>query len=198
MNFKLIIMGTLFSLQGCSQKQNTMITQNPDITAANVVDKIAAQVKPFRVQPLYDLDINQSWCYAVILVNDIPVYTNFEDVLVGTGVNINNVILKSGTQKVTYRLYPVDEYKGEKIPTLINETEMGLKVKTYDNLAEEIQKQLIMKVLTPSTTPSGSIGPSLSGKAFYEGSFSFEAEVPYQLPGWENSQDLRKLDLAEL
>ena len=41
----------LLSLQSCSQK--TMITQNPNITADNLVEEIAKQVKHYNYEPIY-------------------------------------------------------------------------------------------------------------------------------------------------
>ncbi|WP_136669406.1 hypothetical protein [Flavobacterium sp. H122] len=50
---------------------------------------------------------------------------------------------------------------------------------------------------TPMSNPTNSMEVPvslLSGKKYYEGSFTFNAKVPYELKGWSESQDLRKLD----
>ncbi|WP_136669404.1 hypothetical protein [Flavobacterium sp. H122] len=176
------------------------MTQNPDITANNIVDKIVNEVKTYSDYTRYYLDIEQSWCHAEIFVNDIPAYNNFEDELIASTESINHLILKSGLQKVTYKLYPVGEHEGEIIPTLTNDTEMKITAEWQDFYKHEkqgeagVQSTPMSKPVNPMEEPIS----LLSGKKYYENSFTFNAVVPYELKGWSESQDLRKLDQKEL
>lgn len=199
MKLKFIVFGILISLNSCSQKTEIKMTQNPDITANNIVDKIEAEVKTYADYTRYYLDIEQNWCQSEIFVNDIPVY---KDYTFGghTGVSINHVILKSGLQKVTYKLYPVGEHEGEKIPNFINETEMKITAEWQDFYKLEKQGEAGVQS-TPMSKPANSMEVPVSllaGKKYYENSFTFNAVVPYELKGWSESQDLRKLDQKEL
>ncbi|WP_136669403.1 hypothetical protein [Flavobacterium sp. H122] len=173
--------------------------QNPDITAKNIVDKIEADVKTYTEYTRYYLDVKQGWCQSEIFVNDIPVYQDYSN---GghTGVSINHVILKSGLQKVNYKLYPVGEYEGENYPTFINETEMEVTAEWQDFYKHEKQGESGVHIAPMSKPANSMVEPVslLSGKKYYEGSFTFNAVVPYELKGWSESQDLRKLDPKEL
>lgn len=200
MKLKFIVFGILISLNSCSQKKEIKMIQNPDITANNIVDKIEAKVKTYSDYTRYYLDIRQSWCHTEIFVNDIPVYSDFNHALVASTESINHVILKSGLQKVTYKLYPVGEHEGENIPTLTNDTEMKITAEWQDFYKLEKQGDAMVHS-TPLSNPSNPMEEPvslLSGKKYYEGSFTFNAIVPYELKGWNDSQDLRKLDQKDL
>ena len=200
MKLKLIVLGMLISLNSCSQKTEIKMTQNPDIKANNIVDKIYAEVKTYADYTRYYLDIEQSWCHAEIFVNDIPVHKDFNNALIASTKSINHVILKSGLQKVTYKLYPVGEHEGEIISTLTNDTEMKITAEWQDFYKLEKQGTAMVQS-TPMSNPSNPMEEPvslLSGKKYYEGSFTFNAIVPYELKGWSESQDLRKLDQKDL
>ena len=49
-----------------------------EITANNIVEKIASQVKHYPQEPYYYIYIENSLCIYEILVNDVPVVKNFE------------------------------------------------------------------------------------------------------------------------
>ena len=62
-------MGT--SLQSCYQKKETMINQNPTITAENIVDEIAKQVKHYPAEKIYKLNYTNQDCFFKLYINDI-------------------------------------------------------------------------------------------------------------------------------
>jgi hypothetical protein len=62
---------------------------------------------------------------------------------------------------------------------------------------------MINEFVTPITLTKDEYGNDIenfiaTGKDYYEGSFTFEAKTPYELEGFENVQNLRKLDAKEL
>ena len=57
----------LLSLQSCSQK--TMITQNPNITANNLVEEIAKQVSHYNYEPIYEVYFEFGYCYIELYIN---------------------------------------------------------------------------------------------------------------------------------
>ena len=70
-----LILFLLLSLQSCSQK--TMITQNPTITANNLVEEIAKQVSHYNYEPIYQVDFEFGHCYIELYINDILSYKNY-------------------------------------------------------------------------------------------------------------------------
>ncbi|MHC0444266.1 hypothetical protein ACWA1F_02585 [Flavobacterium sp. 3-218] len=179
---------------GCSQNKTEIIMQNPEITEKNIVDKLASNVKHYKKESMYQLLIKSNWCSSEILVNDIPVYKNFQKPLDAPTQDINNCIFKSGIQKVTVRLYPVGNYKDENIDKFIPETSMSIIVNEYDKKTDkdtEIGKfATVKKGLNEDNRPI-IIGNS---KTYYEASFTFEAEVPYAIENFENARDLKDWD----
>jgi hypothetical protein len=201
----------LIMLQACGQDKkkketknptkDTEITRNMEITAQNFVDKMVAQVPNFKEHPFYYLRISQNYCVYEILVNDFPVEKNYGLGVAATPIEINHAILKSGPQKVTYRLYPIndlekEEFEGsESIPTLIPETNIRIKVirvndqRKYDSTSDEN-----IVITHHSVNKKGTEKFIASGQKYYEFSFTFDAKVPYENKGWSDGQDLTKLD----
>ena len=168
--------------------------QNPEITEKNIVDKLASNVKHYKKESMYQLLIKSNWCSSEILVNDIPVYKNFRKPLDGPTQDINNCIFKSGSQKVTVRLYPVGNYKDENIDKFIPETSMSIVVNEYDKKTDKETE--IGKFTTVKNGLDEDNRPIIVGisKTYYEASFTFEAEVPYEIENFENARDLREWD----
>lgn len=69
----------LTALQSCSQKKETMIKQNPTITADNIVEEINKQVKHYDKEVMYKFRIESKYAFVEVLINDIPVYKNKPD-----------------------------------------------------------------------------------------------------------------------
>ncbi|MDO6855324.1 hypothetical protein Q4599_17210 [Cellulophaga lytica] len=170
------------------------------------VDSIAAQVKHYPKEPIYYLRINQLNCIYEILVNGEIVTGNYSLMQYASATEINRAILKSGPQTITYRLYPVGDLvkdeigEGETITTLLNSTEISIDVirvddiNTYESITDD--EKLVVKHQSKKNKETGSfIG---AGLPYYEHTFTFNAQVPYELEGWTNGIDLRKLDQKKL
>ncbi|WP_289064302.1 hypothetical protein [uncultured Zobellia sp.] len=176
-----------------------------DINATNVVDYMAAQVKTYDKHPMYAIRPLQNNCIFTILVNGELLYKEFTLEKAGTPIMLNSLILKTGEQTLTYRLYPigdlmVQEYgKGETVTTLKKNTSMSLKIIRYDDfktgrgLSDEI-------IIAEHTSPlkKGTREFIGAGLPYYEHTITFNAEVPYENAGWTNGQDLSKFDEEEL
>ncbi|CAM3860091.1 MULTISPECIES: hypothetical protein [Flavobacterium] len=198
---KTLILVALFTIaQGCTQKNKTMITQNPSITADNIVDELTKQVKHYPSEKIYNFRYENFNCFIEIFVNDILIYKDFTDSKAGSGFDINPCIFKSGLQKVTYKMYPA---KDNNLNKFEENTYLTLQLESYD-LKNESADDIIYKIhKTPVTIVKDEYGNEselfvATGKDYYEGSFTFEAEVPYELEGFEDAQDLRKMDPKEL
>jgi hypothetical protein len=197
--FSILILTTL---QSCSQKKKTMINQNLNVTADNMVEELNKQVKHYDKEIMYGFDFESKYCFFEVLVNDIPVYKNFTNPLSATAFDINQAVFKNGTQKLTYKMYPVGktEYSDKPYNTLIDESSLKLVLKSYDNKNENADDVVYKTYQTPVTVKRDEYGNGTdifigTGKSYYEGSFTFEAQVPHELhPPFEKAKDLRKED----
>ena len=177
----------LLSLQSCSQK--TMITQNPNITADNLVEEIAKQVKHYNDEPIYQVDFEFGHCYIELYINDILAYKNY-----GKGgsssFTINPYLLNFSNQTIKLRMYATEEF-GE----FLNNSAVKLGIGSYDNQNKfSIEKQ--QSNLFIYQTPEDENGFfKYAGKEYFEQTVTFTLpEVPYKIEGWKDSQDLRNFD----
>lgn len=126
-------------------------------------------------------------CGFAIYINDILVAKQTEPINIDYAVTpINPYILKSGVQKIKIELFPfVVDHKLE------SDIEFNLKVFFVKNYNEEIvdsSENLVFDL------PPLMIDAQLSEWRFEN---SFIAEVPYQVTGWSNSQNLKELNNIE-
>ena len=194
------------SLVACSQKNETMISQNPTITAGNIAEEIAKYVKHYPSEKIYAISYTNNKCYFDLYVNDIKVNRNFNGPRGNSAAEINNVIFENGTQKVTYKMYPIGETEvyDEIYKTLTDDSYLEFELNSYDLKKEGEDDEVYMSYKTPTTEIKISEKYSeekfiATGKDFYEGNFTINVEVPYKLnQPFENAQDLRKRDRKEL
>nr|WP_315001657.1 hypothetical protein [uncultured Capnocytophaga sp.] len=192
----------LLSLQSCLQKKETMITQNPNITADNLVEEIAKQVKHYPSEKIYGIEYSNNDCFFDVFVDGLKVYTNFNRAEAGnSGTEINHLLFHSGTHSVTYKLFPIyhlEEY-GITKNTLTDYSDLILNLYFYD-LKGDVSREVTypehqvpkVKVTSQGDTIYKFAG---AGKTYYEGSFEVELDVPYKLqPPFATAQDLRKMD----
>ena len=183
------------------QSINTKIMniQYPEINANNFEQRISNAVNHYEKEPMYYMRINKINCLVEILVNDYPVHNDYELSNYATPLLINRAILKSGEQKLTYRLYPIgnlikEEYgEGDTVTTLTNNTSISISIIKMDNNGEKRleDEEVVIKHISLNDAKGNFIA---SGKPYYEFTFNFNADVPYQNEGWSTGQDLKKLD----
>ena len=193
----------LLSLQSCLQKKETMITQNPNITADNLVEEIAKQVKHYPSEKVYKIRYSNDNCYFEMFVDGIRVHKLF--VRGGsTAVEVSNLLFHSGKHTISYKMYPLytleEEGKTVTQNTLVDKSYVTLEVCSYDLKNEEAEDISYAEYATPNIATKNAQGDTIykfagSGKTYYEGSFEVELDVPYQLqPPFATAQDLRKMD----
>ncbi|WP_158978286.1 hypothetical protein [Cellulophaga sp. L1A9] len=198
-----------FTLLGCAQqpKESKTTTALPtaveEINSENMVAAISAKVKRYDEEPLYYLRIGKENCIIEVLVNDMPVYKSYELSNLASPLEINHNILKSGTQTVTVRMYPVGdlikeayEY-GETITQLGDASNVSIRVIQLDKqgamgLNDEVE---LLEYQSPTTDASGEVFTG-AGLPFYEYTFEFFAKVPYDLSenSWGDAADLSTVD----
>ena len=178
----------LLSLQSCSQK--TMITQNPNITANNLVEEIAKQVSHYNYEPIYQVDFEFGYCYIELYINDILAYKNYGEGGGSSSFTINPYLLNFSNQTIKLRMYATEEF-GE----FLNNSAVKLGIGSYDNQNKfSIEKQ--QSNLFIYQTPEDENGFfKYAGKEYFEQTVTFTLpEVPYKIEGWKDSQDLRNFD----
>lgn len=203
---KLITIIICFSMLCCAQNKKEinfndkkMNTKYPKVDASNFVSEITKKIIRYEKEPMYYMRINKINCLVEILVNDYPVHRDYELANYATPLEINYAILKSGEQKLKYRLYPIgdllkEEYgEGDTVTTLTNNTSISISIIKMDNNGKKglEDEEVVIKHISLKDAKGNFIA---SGKPYYEFTFSFNAKVPYINEGWSNGQDLTKLD----
>ena len=132
-------------------------------------------------EPFYELEIKTAHCFIEILINDLPVFSHYENDGMAVDYPINDAILSSGKQSIEVRILSATEQGNiYKYATC----EINFFVKEANK--EASGRSLVYKV------------PMIDFKEkklpIYKNVYSFIANVPYKNVGWENSIDLKKLD----
>jgi hypothetical protein len=180
---------------------------NNKLTKDNYVATMLKEIKHYPKEPIYYFYVGNSLCVYEILVNDFPIQKSYKYEQQATPIYINIGILKSGKQKITYRIYPAPkEFNGDS-DVFDSETEFNVTVYVNDNATglEVGEEKLIIKHNAPTKIRMGGSSNDIAvkefagkGKKYYEHSFYFDAEVPYENIGYTNGQDLRKLNQKDL
>jgi hypothetical protein len=180
------------ALQSCGQGSNA----KKESMNQNIKEKYLNSyklIKKYDYNPRFLLDFESYNCTYEILVNDMPALVSFTSGNQGGAiVPVSSNILKSGKQDITIRVYPrVDD--NDKMDTFLLAHNSGLNVKIKVGDYEK-EKQQEYKQLFQYKMPEVQIG----NIPYVEFKGSFEANVPYQLKGWSQSQDLRKENKEQL
>lgn len=200
MKMRILIISLLFVTNSCSQETKNQPAMKNEINSQNFVTKILESINHYDSEPEYLLRINNGGYYE-ILVNDLPVIKHYRISTIGSPIDINFAILKSGKQKISYRFYPVEDNEKKFTNSFLENTRYKITILVRDKqevervgLLNAEEKKVIIKELK-TTADNGEIPV---GSTYYEGSFEFDAEVPYENEGWSKGQDLTKFDQEEL
>ena len=177
----------LLTFQSCSQP--APVNQNPNITADNLVEEIAKQVKHYPSEPQYVMHYFNGVCNFEIYINDFKVVKSFNNESFKTSERINPFLLSKNNQ-LKIILYPRDS-----VNKLNLQAGLDLKVNSYENTDRfSIEKQ--QSNLFIYQTPEDENGFfKYAGKEYFEQTVAFTLpEVPYKIEGWKDSQDLRNFD----
>ena len=177
----------LLTFQSCSQP--APVNQNPNITADNLVEEIAKQVKNYPSEPQYVMHYFNGVCNFEIYINDFKVVKSFNNESFKTSKRINPFLLSKNNQ-LKIILYPRDS-----VNKLNLQAGLDLKVNSYENTDRfSIEKQ--QSNLFIYQTPEDENGFfKYAGKEYFEQTVTFTLpEVPYKIEGWKDSQDLRNFD----
>ncbi|ACU03708.1 hypothetical protein [Pedobacter heparinus] len=195
----------IFLVSSCSESNKKISAEieevNPKLTSSNFVKTLLSSVKHSSNEPFFYLFVSHEACYFELLVNGLPVYHNYNLGQTVTPIDIYSAINKSGKQTITYKLYPQTEsQQGEGVKTLVDFT--NIKIEVFKRNKADTGKNAFVseKPVLTHTSLTEADGKTFIGKGkdYYEYSFTFDATVPYENTGWENSTDLSKMDQKEL
>lgn len=203
----LILIISLISLQSCGQNK-----ENMDVKSTEILGNLYKDVKHQDQRINYQAMIFIGGCNYEVLINDYPVDRYFGP---GNGSAsgdspINIAILKQGVQTWKIRVFPARDRKdvnGE--TTLVPQdaiqpgarVEMnieGVRFAANGDIEKRFGKVVEFTAPVKLDNSTGKNMLSDAGKPYVEYSGTFQADVPYQLAGWENSTDLKTLDSAVL
>ena len=194
----------LLMFYSCSSP--TPVNQNPNITADNLVEEIAKQVKNYPSEKIYGLGYSNNNCYFDMFVDGIRAYRYPGRGVVGsTAIEINELLFHSGKHTISYKMYPLYTLEERGVTTtqntLVDNSYVALDVYSYNLKDKNARDISYAEYTTPNIAIKNDQGDTISykfagsGKTYYEGSFEVELEVPYQLqPPFATAQDLRKMD----
>lgn len=206
-NFAIIIFTSFLFLQSCAQSNNEM---NKQTTQA--LGNLYKDVQHYDQRINYHADIFIGGCNFEVLINDFP-FERYFDVgngAISTSIPINTAILKSGTQTWKIRIYPIHDVKQingiiAKVPRASIqegarvEIKIGrIRYKENGDIGKQFEKVLDFKAPLIKDEKTGKNKLADAGKTYTEYSGTFEANVPYNLSGWQNSEDLRDIDAETL
>jgi hypothetical protein len=164
------------------------------------IENIYKSVQHFDTEPEYYIEGHQSGCYYEIYVNDILVFKYYKNIgLANHATLINAKILKSGTQTVTVKLFPLGKVGGENYLTLDDDTRFELEIFKRDKTTpwEGLDYDVVKTYFAPTVTGEDTGAFKHAGALMYEETFTFEAKVPYELKGWSESQNLKNQEGLE-
>lgn len=140
---------------------------------------------------IYGMDLTVPGPYE-IYINDIVARKDYGTGMHNTFIEINPYVLKSGTYQFTLKLLPMpsEAAKGGIQPSTIDFLKVA--VSSYEKTGTKEQPQSYEKIKLYPITKINKPVP------FYEVKGEFTVDLPYELEGWSNGQDLSKMDKDEL
>ena len=170
-----VLVASLLLLQGCGQAQKT------DKQIIQETMQAIEVPKQYKQEPFYYVGIYSANIKWELFVNDVQMFAHYQGKITSPIVPLNYRILGSGKQKITFRIYPpngqavLGKYASFRMRLFYNKN-------FRDNEDPEIP---ILNFELPYE--------ETKDLPYFEKSFEFEAQVPYQITGWTKSKDLTKV-----
>ena len=199
----LILFSLLFSLQSCGQNNKVM-----DEKVTEIFGSLYKDVKYYDQRINYHADIFIGGCNYEVLINDFLVdsYYGSGNGAMNTSIPINTAILHKGEQRWKIRVYPVHDKKeingkitsvsrpliqdGARVEISIE----GIRFKENGDIEKQFGKVVDFEAPLKKDEKTGKNVFADADKPYIEYSGAFQADVPYQLEGWTNSENLTKID----
>jgi hypothetical protein len=177
----LISMTILMSNSGCSQNQKKETMQEK-----NNLSELYKKVKKYEEQPEYWIFIHSNNCSYVATINDMPIYTDFNDgSMKSLSFPLNPLLPNSGAYALKLRLLPKQDDDFNLGTKIEKDSKIQIKISRSANKQEKI-------ILDETVIVNEGALPLV------EKNFTFNIDVPYSLVGWSKSIDLTKEDKEKL
>ncbi|MNK59179.1 hypothetical protein D3C87_782790 [compost metagenome] len=183
-----------------------------DEKATRILGGLYQDVNHYGQRINYQATVSPDGCNYEFLINDYPVdrYFGPDEGSASGSIPINIAILKPGTQTWKIKIYPLRDRKevNGKV-TLVPQQSIrpdakikvaieGIRFGENGNIEKRFGKALDFETDLKKGESTGQQVSSGTGKPYIEYSGTFEAAVPYQMDGWEKSQDISKMDTIAL
>ncbi len=151
------------------------------------LENIYKEVPRYEDQPVYWLFVHSNDCSYEIRVNDMPVYTDYnEGSAKSLSFPLNPLLLKSGKQTLNLTLLPKSDNEFRLASTLSKEYSVKIRIVRSENGKDSV-------VLEKEYRADQANQPALKKYAV-----SFDADLPYELSGWQYGANLKEEKQSEL
>lgn len=195
----LFLLTLLSYLTACGQQNKEIMKTNKDIYS------IRKEIKHFDKEPHYGAYISTNNCSFDILINDNPVIKHKDSSgsgLSGSYFPLNWDVTKNGLQTMTVRLSPgFNQNTGSLNPVLMNNSEVQITIvesftnKDGSGWGDEKEVKVYK---TPQKEFQSKKVATYEGTTFFEDTFTFKADVPYEINTLENAEILYTKDKDKL
>lgn len=168
-------MTILMSNSSCSQNKKEEKMQEK-----NNLSELYKKIKVYKEQPEYWIFIHSNNCSYTATINDMPVYTDFNDgSMKSLSFPLNPLLPNSGPYILKLRLLPKQDENFNLGSKIEKDSKIQIKISRSANKEE--------KIILEET-----ISVNENGLPIIEKNFNFNIDVPYSVAGWSKSTDLTK------
>lgn len=162
-------------------------------TTLNTEKEMNTDSLPNLERRMYAMQLNIPGSFE-FYVNDIPARIENSGSMHNTSIDINAYMLKSGKYKFRLKIFPQgDEIKGGILPETASRIKVSLNA--YERNTESFPFAKKGSFVSLVDFPIPKIDKPVP---YFEVQGEFEVELPYDLEGWKNSEDLNKIDKEQL
>lgn len=174
-----MIMGVLsmFGVAGCAEAQPA-VEIGPGLSES--WQRLEQTLRPGVPRNYYAVSFASNGCNFEIWVNGLKVAEYFDSGGFSGMVPINSYILKSGQQRIKVRLFPV---KGHEEKGILSTEPLWIELRSKPDPSGDLDTY---KTFLANFIPAVPVG-----QPYFEYETTFDAEVPYELQGWGDCEDLR-------
>ncbi|QCE42746.1 hypothetical protein [Psychroserpens sp. NJDZ02] len=198
-----ILLLITFNGYGQNSKKNTQDTTQKNIQ----IEKLHETVKYRKDKTYYDITSYNGACNYKILINDLPVFSMYNNARGEISVPINGKILKSGKQSLKVILFPFYDENKELKKGLNPYAGLDITISKmkWDESERKFDYYPFFEYKTPregtkklQNNPSILLFKNNENLKAFEEEVSFNVKVPYELDGWSKSINLKKENTDEL
>ncbi|GGF16067.1 hypothetical protein GCM10011518_26830 [Flavobacterium limi] len=209
--YLITLMSQITSCQNKNKKEINNLTNAEFIPNKSKIMKnsqdiysLNKEINRFEKEYHYGAYVYTNNCSFEILLNDLPVVNHFmpsNGTLKGSYYPLNWNISKNGIQNITIKMYPGFNQDANTFnKTLENNSAIQIKiVKSFlDSNNALTDEQEVITYTTPQKKINETLISVFSGRTSYEDTFTFTAEIPYEIQTLENSEIIFTKDVEKL